>query len=64
MLIPRKLGHIPRIVTDFRHLNSRPAKVNAQTPLIRDAIQIFGIPEAEVLSIADFKICLSYTSTG
>ena len=46
MLIPRKLGGIPRIVTDFRHLNSRLVKLNASIPLVRDAIQILGASEA------------------
>ena len=55
MLIPRKLGVIPRIVTDLRHLNSRQVKVNANIPLVRDAIQILGASEAEVLSLADLK---------
>ena len=55
MLIPRKLGGIPRIVTDFRHLNSRLVKLNASIPLERDAIQILGASEAEVLSLADLK---------
>ena len=50
MLIPRKLGGIPRIVTDFRHLNSRLIKLNANVPLVRDAIQIPEASEAEVLS--------------
>ena len=55
MLIPRKLGGIPRIVTDFRHLNSRLVKSNASIPLVRNAIQILGASEAEVLSLADLK---------
>ena len=55
MLIPRKLGGIPRIVTDFRHLNTRLVKLNASIPLVRDAIQILGASETEVLSLADLK---------
>ena len=55
MLIPRKLGGIPRIVTDFKHVNSRLVKLNASIPLVRDAIQILGASEAEVLSLADLK---------
>ena len=38
MLIPRKLSGIPRIVTDFRHLNSRLVKLQFSIPLVRDAI--------------------------
>ena len=55
MLIPTKLGGIPRIVTDFSHLNSRLVKLNASISLVRDPIQILGASEAEVLSLADFK---------
>ena len=33
MLIPRKLTGIPRIVTDFRHLNSRLATLQPSIPL-------------------------------
>ena len=40
MLIPRKLTGIPRIVTDFRHLNSRLVTLQPSIPLVRDAIQI------------------------
>ena len=42
MLIPRKLTGIPRIVTDFRHLNSRLVTLQPGIPLVRDAIQILG----------------------
>ena len=42
MLIPRKLTGIPRIVTDFRHLNSRLVTVQPSFPSVRDAIQILG----------------------
>ena len=40
MLIPRKLTCIPRIVTDFRHLNSRLVTLQPSIPLVGDAIQI------------------------
>ena len=40
MLIPRKLSGIPRIVTDFRHLNSRLVTLQPSIPLVRHAIQI------------------------
>ena len=39
-LIPRKLSGISRIVTDFRHLNSRLVTLQPSIPLVRDAIQI------------------------
>ena len=55
MLIHRKLTGIPRIVTDFRHLNSRLVTLQPSIPLVRDAIQILGNSEAEVLSLADLR---------
>ena len=55
MLIPRKQTGIPRIVTDFRHLNSRLVTLQPSIPLVRDAIQILGHSEAEVLSLADLR---------
>ena len=55
MLIPRKLTGIPRIVTDFRHLNSRLVTLQPSIPLARDAIQILGSSGREVLSLADLR---------
>ena len=55
MLIPRKLTGIPRIVTDFRHLNSRLITLQPSIPLVRDAIQILGSSGSEVLSLADLR---------
>ena len=55
MLIPRKLTGIPRIVTDFRHLNSRLVTLQPSIPLVRDAIQILGFSGSEVLSLADLR---------
>ena len=55
MLIPRKLTGIPRIVTDFRHLNSRLVTLQSSIPLVRDAIQILGSSGSEVLSLADLR---------
>ena len=55
MLIPRKLTGIPRIVTDFRHLNSRLVTLQPSIPLVRDAIQILGSSGIEVLSLADLR---------
>ena len=34
MLIPRKITGIPRIVTDFRHLNSRLVTLQPSIPLV------------------------------
>ena len=55
MLIPRKLTGIPRIVTDFRYLNSRLVTLQPSIPLVRDAIQILGSSGSEVLSLADLR---------
>ena len=55
MLIPRKLTGIPRIVTDFRHLNSRLVTLQPSIPLVRDAIQILGSSGSEVLSLANLR---------
>ena len=63
MLIPRKLTGIPRIVTDFRHLNSRLVTLQPSIPLVRDAIQILGSSGYKVLSLADLKRCISYFET-
>ena len=55
MLIPRKLTGIPRIVTDFRHLNSRLVTLQPSITLVRDAIQILRNSGAEVLSLANLR---------
>ena len=55
MLIPRKLSGIPRIVTDFRHLNSRLVTLQPSIPLVRDAIQILGASGCEMLSLVDLR---------
>ena len=56
MLIPRKdKKDVMRLVTDFRHLNTRLVKLQASIPLMRDAIQILGNSNAECLSLLDIK---------
>ena len=55
MLIPRKLSGIPRIVTDFRNLNSRLVTLQPSISLERDAIQILGASGCEVLSLAHLR---------
>ena len=55
MLIPRKQGGIPRIVTDFRFLNSRLKVLQCSLPLVRDAIQQLGAAESEIASIIDLR---------
>ena len=55
MLIPRKLSGISRIVTNFRHLNSKLVTLQPSIPLVRDAIQILGASGCEILSLADLR---------
>ena len=55
MLISRKRTGIPRIVTDFRYLNSRLVTLQHSIPLVRDAIQILGSSGSEVLSLVDLR---------
>ena len=60
MLIPRKLTGIPRIVTDFRHLNSRLVTLQPSIPLVRDAIQILGNSGAEGTIISRLERCIPH----
>ena len=55
ILIPRKMSGITWIITDFRHLNSRLVRPNCSFPLIRDAIQILGASECELISVIDLR---------
>ena len=55
MLIPRKLSGIPHIIIDFRHLNSTFARLKCSFPLVRDAIQILGASECELISVIDLR---------
>ena len=63
MLIPRKLTGIPRIVTDFTHLNSRLVTLQPSIPLVRDAIQILGNSGAEGTIFSRLKRCISHFET-
>ena len=55
MLIPRKNSTIPRMVTDFRHLNTRLVKLNVAFPLVRDIVQELGDSKIEVVSVVDLR---------
>lgn len=56
MLIPRKISGIPRIVTDFRVLNSRLVKIcSYSVPLLKDILMALGVSECEILSLIDLK---------
>ena len=39
----------------FRHLNSRLVRLNCSFPLVRDAIQILGTSECELISVIDLR---------
>ena len=51
MLIRRKVTQDKRVVTDFRHLNTRIAKNNLAYPLVKDTFTTLGNSKCEVLSI-------------
>ena len=55
MLINRKLTRDKRVVTDFRHLNARIAKINLAYSLVTDTFSALGNSESEVLSVLDLK---------
>ena len=55
MPIPRKNSDIPRIVADFRHLNSRLPQLNMSFPLVKECIQTIGASQCEVMSVIDLR---------
>ena len=55
MLISRKMTQEKRVVTDFRHLNTRIAKNNLAYPLVKDTFTMLGNSKCEVLSVLDLK---------
>ena len=55
MLISRKVTLDKRVVTDFRHLNTRIAKNNLAYPLLKDTFMLLGGSKCEVLSVLDLK---------
>ena len=44
-----------RVVTDFRPLNVKIAKINLAYPLVRDTFLVLGNSKCEVLSVLDLK---------
>ena len=56
MLISRKVTQDKRVVTDFRHLNTRIAKNNIAYPLVKDTFTTLGNSKCEVLSVLDLKM--------
>ena len=55
MLISRKVTQDKRVVTDFRHLNTRIAKNNLAYPLVKETFTTFSNSKSEVLSVLDLK---------
>ena len=55
MLISRKLMQDKRVVTDFRHLNMRIAKINLSYALLKDTFTMLGSSKCEVMSVLDLK---------
>ena len=44
-----------RVVTDFRHLNTRNAKNNLAYPLVKDTFTTLENSKCKVLSVLDLK---------
>ena len=55
MAIPRKNSDIPRVVADFRHLNTKLPKLNMSFPLVKECIQRIGASQCEVMSVIDLR---------
>ena len=55
MLISRKVTQDKRVVTDFRHLNTRIAKNSLAYPLVKDTFATLGNSKCKVLSVLDLK---------
>ena len=55
MLISRKVTQDKRVVTEFRHLNTRIAKNNLAYPLIKDMFATLGSSKWDVLLVLDLK---------
>ena len=55
MLISRKMTQDKRVVTDFRHLNTRIAEKNLAYLLVKDTFTTLGNSKCEVLSVLDLK---------
>ena len=55
MAFPRKKSDIPRVVADFRYLNTRLPQLNMSFPLVRECIQSIGVSQCEVMSVIDLR---------
>ena len=55
MLISGKVTKDKKVVTDFRHLNVRIAKINLAYPLLKDTFLTLGSSRCEALLVLDLK---------
>ena len=55
MLIKKKGTQDLRLVTDFRHLNTKIVKRNLPFPLVKEAMNVIGSAKPTVLSVLDLK---------
>ena len=59
MLTSRKVMQDNRVVTDFRHLNTRIAKNNLAYALIKDTFATLGNSKCDAHFVLDFERCIS-----
>ena len=55
MAIPRKNSNVPRVVADFRYLNTRLPQLNMTFPLVKECIQSIGASQCDVMSVIDLR---------
>ena len=55
MLLKKKDSGTYRLVSDFRHLNSRISPLHSCTPLLREALQVIGASNAQIFTTIDVK---------
>ena len=55
MAIPRKKSNVPRVVADFRYLNTRLPQLNMTFPLVKECIQSIGASQCDVMSVIDLR---------
>ena len=55
MLISRMMTQDKKVVTDFRHLNTRIAKNNLANPLAKDTFTMLGNSKCDILSLLNLK---------
>ena len=55
MAIPRKNNNVPRVVADFRYLNTRLPQLNMTFPLVKECIQSIGASKCDVMSVIDLR---------